>query len=127
VRRRGGAGLSILLECARQDLAGAAGDFGGGGGFTDCRVLRNGLEAKRWRLRAGQPRSGSDAAEPLPARGPVREGLQLGFAAVDESEMRRGVRELAIAIEEVMVRRDRSKMGRARVFRRKGRSSLRSE
>jgi hypothetical protein len=28
-----------------------------------------------------------------------REGLQLGFAAVDSKEIRRGVRELAIALE----------------------------
>ena len=29
----------------------------------------------------------------------LREGLQLGFAAVDAQEIRRGVRELAIALE----------------------------
>jgi GntR family transcriptional regulator/MocR family aminotransferase len=29
----------------------------------------------------------------------VRDGLQLGFAAVDEAEIRRGVRELAVALE----------------------------
>ncbi len=33
-------------------------------------------------------------------RGPLaREGLQLGFAAVDSAEIRRGVRELATALE----------------------------
>ena len=31
-----------------------------------------------------------------------REGLQLGFAAVDSKEIRRGVRELAIALESVL-------------------------
>jgi DNA-binding transcriptional MocR family regulator len=31
----------------------------------------------------------------------VRDGLQLGFAAVDEAEIRRGVRELAVALEGV--------------------------
>jgi DNA-binding transcriptional MocR family regulator len=31
--------------------------------------------------------------------GMVREGLQLGFAAMDAKEIRRGVRELAIALE----------------------------
>jgi DNA-binding transcriptional MocR family regulator len=30
---------------------------------------------------------------------PVREGLQLGFAAVDSREIRRGVRELTITLE----------------------------
>ena len=29
---------------------------------------------------------------------PAREGLQLGFAAVDADEIRRGVRELAVAL-----------------------------
>jgi GntR family transcriptional regulator / MocR family aminotransferase len=29
----------------------------------------------------------------------AREGVQLGFAAVDEAEIRRGVRELAAALE----------------------------
>jgi len=30
---------------------------------------------------------------------PAREGLQLGFAAVDPREIRRGARELALALE----------------------------
>lgn len=37
------------------------------------------------------------------SRGPLtRDGLQLGFAAVDEAEIRRGVRELAAALEGIM-------------------------
>jgi len=43
-----------------------------------------------------------------PARGRAsREGLQLGFAAVDENEIRRGVRELALALESESRRRAR--------------------
>ena len=33
--------------------------------------------------------------------GGARHGLQLGFAAVDPEEIRRGVRDLAIALEEI--------------------------
>ena len=45
------------------------------------------------------------------ARRPMaREGLQLGFAAVDEVEIRRGMRELAVAIE--AVRRDAPRRAR---------------
>jgi GntR family transcriptional regulator/MocR family aminotransferase len=39
-------------------------------------------------------------------RGGAREGLQIGFAAVDEREIRRGVRDLAAALES-LARRDR--------------------
>jgi GntR family transcriptional regulator / MocR family aminotransferase len=58
---------------------------------------------------------GESAAEAAAARGvevtplsryfrgdrgrPAREGLQLGFAAVDAGEIRRGVRDLAVALE----------------------------
>jgi GntR family transcriptional regulator / MocR family aminotransferase len=35
----------------------------------------------------------------------AREGLMLGFAAVDAPEIRRGVRELAIALEQLALTR----------------------
>ncbi len=120
--------LSILLECARQSLAGLLEISGVEAGLQIAGWLRNGLDGETVAAAAA-----NRGVEVIPLsryrhQRAVREGLQLGFAAVDESEMRRGVRELAIAIEEVMVRRDRFQDGaRAGVPVGKAGSSLRSE
>lgn len=91
--------LSILLEAARERLA----------GLLDISTVEAGLQTVGW-LREGI--EGEAAAEAAAARGvevtplsryyrrrPEREGLQLGFAAVDANEIRRGIRELAVALE----------------------------
>jgi len=120
--------LSILLECARQSLAGLLQISGVEAGLQIAGWLRNGLDGETVAAAAA-----NRGVEVIPLsryrhQRAVREGLQLGFAAVDESEMRRGVRELAIAIEEVMVRRDRFQDGaRSGVPVGKAGSSLRSE
>jgi GntR family transcriptional regulator/MocR family aminotransferase len=90
--------LSVLLEAARQRLA----------GLLDVSPTEAGLQTVGW-LNGGI--EGEEAAEAAAARGvdviPLsrysrgslgREGLQLGFAAVDAREIRRGVSELAVAL-----------------------------
>jgi GntR family transcriptional regulator/MocR family aminotransferase len=91
--------LSVLMECAREKLA----------DFLEISEIETGLQTVGW-LRAGM--NGESAARAAAARGvevfPLsrysrgklrREGLQLGFAAVDTREIRRGVQDLATALE----------------------------
>jgi len=91
--------LSVLLDGARQHLA----------GLLDVSKVEAGLQTAGW-LRAGL--ESESAATAAAARGVevtplgrysrrrlAREGLQLGFAAVDTAEIGRGVRELATALE----------------------------
>ena len=94
--------LSVLLESARQRLT----------GLMEISDVEAGLQTAG-RLRAGI--DGESAANAAAARDVevvplsrysrrtlARDGLQLGFAAVDTQEIRRGVRELAAALEEEM-------------------------
>jgi GntR family transcriptional regulator/MocR family aminotransferase len=90
--------LSVLLKSAREKLS----------GLLEISEIEAGLQTVGW-LRKGI--SGESATKAAAARGvevfPLsrytrgrtgREGLQLGFAAVDAREIRRGVQELAIAL-----------------------------
>ena len=94
--------LSVLLEGARERLA----------GLLEIASVEAGLQTAGW-LGAGI--SEVRAAEAAAARGvevtPLghyrvgssgREGLQLGFAAVDTQEIRRGIRELEVALQETV-------------------------
>ena len=93
--------LAALLEAAREKLAGALELSPVEAGLQTAGRLRDGLAAETV-ARAAAARGVE--ATPLGwfSRGrPPFEGLQLGFAAVDVAEIRRGVRELASAIEEV--------------------------
>ena len=91
--------LSVLLESARERLA----------GLLEISSVEAGLQTSGW---LGGGIDGESAAKAAAARDVevtplsrysrgclTREGLQLGFAAVDPSEIRRGVRELAAALE----------------------------
>ncbi|HEU5169503.1 MAG TPA: PLP-dependent aminotransferase family protein [Gemmatimonadales bacterium] len=91
--------LGVLLETARERLA----------GLLEISGVEAGLQTAGW-LGAGI--GGEQAARAAAAREvdvvplsrfhrgrPDRDGLQLGFAAVDAQEIRRGVRELAAALE----------------------------
>jgi len=91
--------LSVLLDAAREKLA----------GLMEVSEIEAGLQTVGW-LREGI--DGESATRAAAARnvdvfplsrytqGKVaREGLQLGFAAVDAPEIRRGVQELAAALE----------------------------
>jgi GntR family transcriptional regulator/MocR family aminotransferase len=91
--------LSVLLESARERLA----------GLLEISTVEAGLHTVGW-LGAGiDEETATKAAarrevEVIPlsvhSRGRLeRAGLQLGFAAVDADEIRRGVRELAAALE----------------------------
>jgi GntR family transcriptional regulator / MocR family aminotransferase len=90
--------LAVLMESARERLA----------GLLEISDVEAGLQTAAW-LASGI--DGETAASAAAARGVdvtplsrysrgelAREGLQLGFAAVDPREIRRGVRELAIAL-----------------------------
>lgn len=94
--------LSVLLECARDRLA----------GLLEVSTIEAGLQTAGW-LRAGI--DGAAAAQAALARRVevtslreyargrlAREGLQLGFAAVDPLEIRRGVKDLAAALESLV-------------------------
>ena len=96
--------LSVLLESARQKLD----------GLLEVSNIEAGLQTVGW-LDAGiDDEAAAKAAaarqvEVVPLsrydRGqPKRKGLQLGFAASIPNEIRRGVRELAIALEDVRKR-----------------------
>jgi GntR family transcriptional regulator/MocR family aminotransferase len=94
--------LSVLLESARQGLE----------GLLDISSVEAGLQTVGWLCRGIDGESAAEAAaerdvEVIPLSRydcgrASQEGLQLGFAAVDPDEIRRGVRELAIALEGVV-------------------------
>lgn len=90
--------LSVWLQGARERLAGLPDISGVEAGLQTVGWLRNGI--------AGESAARTAAArnvEVIPLsryhRRASREGLQLGFAAVDRREIGRGVRELAAALE----------------------------
>jgi GntR family transcriptional regulator/MocR family aminotransferase len=92
--------LSVLLESARQKLA----------GLLEISNIEAGLQTVGWLINGV---SAEDATNAAAKRGVevirldwysrgrlIHDGLQLGFAAVDAREIRRGVQELAIALED---------------------------
>ena len=93
--------LSVLLESARQRLD----------GLLEVSNIEAGLQTVGWLSAEIDDEAAAKAAtarqvEVIPLswydRGrPDRKGLQLGFAATSANEIRRGVRELAAALEEV--------------------------
>ena len=91
--------LSVLLECARQSLAGLLEISDVEAGLQSAGWLRGGLNGES-AARAAAKRDVEVTPLSRYSRGSAaREGLQLGFAAVDAKEIRRGVCELAIALE----------------------------
>jgi GntR family transcriptional regulator/MocR family aminotransferase len=97
--------LSVLLDGARERLA----------GLLEISEIEAGLQTVGWLCEWIDGESATRAAaardvEVFPlsrySRGKVaREGLQLGFAAVDPREIRRGVQDLAIALERESTKR----------------------
>ncbi len=90
--------LAVLLECAREKLSDALEISGVEAGLQTVGWLRRGLRARRVAELAA---AGNVEVVPLDvyASGRSRrEGLVLGFAAVDPRELRRGVDELAKAL-----------------------------
>jgi len=91
--------LSVLLEAARQRLAGLLEISGVEAGLQTAGWLCGGIDGES-AARAAATREVEVTPLRLHSRGLVtREGLQLGFAAVDAREIRRGVRDLAVALE----------------------------
>jgi len=91
--------ISVLLECAEQSLAGLLEISGVEAGLQTAGWLNGGIDGERAAAAAAKR-----DVEVIPlsrySRGRMaREGLQLGFAAVDVREIRRGVGDLAIALE----------------------------
>jgi GntR family transcriptional regulator/MocR family aminotransferase len=101
--------LSVLIESARERLA----------GLLDISDVEAGLQTAGWlcdgiKGEAAAKAAGERGVEVTPlsrySRGAMsREGLQLGFAAVDVGEIRHGVRELAIALNSSKDVRSRSR------------------
>lgn len=97
--------LSVLLESARQELA----------GLLQVSPIEAGLQTVGWLQEGIREEPAARAASernvdvtPLSSycRRPfARQGLQLGFAAVDPREIRRGVRELAAALHSTIKHR----------------------
>ena len=94
--------LAVLLDEGRQALAGALDISGVEAGLQTVGWLAGGLNGV-----AAAALADAHHVEALPVsrycREPLaREGLVLGFAAVDAREIRRGVRELAAALDRAM-------------------------
>jgi GntR family transcriptional regulator/MocR family aminotransferase len=93
--------LSVLLESARQRLAGLLEISTVEAGLHTVGWLREGIEEEAAAQAAAQ-RDVEVVPLSVHSRGRLeRAGLQLGFAAVDADEIRRGVRELAAALERI--------------------------
>jgi GntR family transcriptional regulator/MocR family aminotransferase len=91
--------LSVLLECAQQSLTGLLEISGVEAGLQTAGWLSGGIDSE---LAAAAASKRDVEVTPLSCYSHgrmAREGLQLGFAAVDGKEIRRGVLELAIALE----------------------------
>ena len=91
--------LAVLQESARQELAGLLELADVEAGLYTAGWLSNGISGET-AMQAAAARGIEVNALSRYARVPMaREGLQLGFAAVDPDEIRRGVRELAKALD----------------------------
>jgi GntR family transcriptional regulator / MocR family aminotransferase len=91
--------LSVLLVCARQSLTGLLEISGVEAGLQTAGWLSRGIDSE---LAAAAAAKRDVEVTPLSrySHGKMAcEGLQLGFAAMDATEIQRGVRELAIALE----------------------------
>lgn len=96
--------LGVLLSEGRARLGGLVEISDVEAGLQTVGWLANGIAAD-----AAEKAAAERGVEVAPlsrfARGPLpREGLQLGFAAVDEEEIRRGVRELGVALSRGIAR-----------------------
>jgi GntR family transcriptional regulator/MocR family aminotransferase len=91
--------LSVLLGRARHSLTGLLEISGVEAGLQTAAWLHCGLDSELVAAVAGKREVEVTPLGRYSHGRMEREGLQLGFAAVDAKEIRRGVRELAIALE----------------------------
>jgi GntR family transcriptional regulator/MocR family aminotransferase len=91
--------LAVLLQGARESLAGLLEISGVEAGLQTAGLLNTGVDGELVAVLAAE-RNINVIPLSRYSRGKIdREGLQLGFAAIDACEIRRGVRELTIAVE----------------------------
>jgi len=103
--------LSVLLACARERLSGLLEISGVEAGLQTAGWLCGGIDGEA-AARAAAERGVEVSPLQRYSRAPlVRDGLQLGFAAVDTREIRRGVEELAVALDLVRQRGPRGPRG----------------
>ena len=99
--------LGVLLEAARERLAGALAITGVEAGLQTAAWLTAGHDAIQVEARAAERDVNVTALGRYTDGRVRRQGLHLGFAAVDATEIRRGVRELASVLEHFGPRRRR--------------------
>jgi GntR family transcriptional regulator/MocR family aminotransferase len=87
--------LQVLLESAREKLSGALEISNVEAGLQTVGWLRTGLSGGKITTQAGARDVEVVPLSRFASGRPRREGLILGFAAVDPKELRRGVDELA--------------------------------
>jgi GntR family transcriptional regulator/MocR family aminotransferase len=94
--------LGVLMESARAHLAGLLTISGLEAGLQTAAWVADGIDAQA-AARAAAERDVEVTPLAWYTRGRrprvIRQGLHLGFAAVDVPEIRRGVRDLALALE----------------------------
>lgn len=92
---------SVLLDAARIRLEGLLEISGVEAGLQTAGWLTSGIDAERAAQAAAGRNVNVVALSSFAHRKLQREGLQLGFAAIDTAEIRRGMDDLAIALESV--------------------------
>jgi GntR family transcriptional regulator/MocR family aminotransferase len=92
--------LAVLLEGAKEKWSGLLEITGVEAGLQTAAWLCGDLKAETVSSAAKRRKVEVSSLGPFSRRPMQREGLQLGFAAVDEREIRRGVQELAVVMEE---------------------------
>ena len=100
--------LSILLESARETLGGLLEIVGIEAGLQTAAWLAEGIDGESAMKAAAQRGVEVTSLHHFYRGSPPRQGLQLGFAAVDPREIHRGARELAIALEGELKNRRRA-------------------
>lgn len=98
---------SVLLECAREFLIGLLEISGIEAGLQTAAWLCDSLDAEACAAAAAERKVGATPLSWYGTAPELRHGLQLGFAAVDAKEIRRGVRELGQVLEAAAARRRR--------------------
>jgi GntR family transcriptional regulator/MocR family aminotransferase len=91
--------LSVLQESARERLAGLIEFIGIEAGLQTAAWLCDGLTGETAAAAAAVRKVEVIPLSLYSLGKPAREGLQIGFAAIDTKEIRRGVADLAIALE----------------------------
>jgi len=104
MRQLYGERLSILLESAGRHLAGLLTISDVEAGLQTVGWLCDGLIGEPVAAAAGRRNVDVTPVSRYRVGRAIPEALQLGFAAIDEDEIRRGVKELAIAVEGELAR-----------------------